>query len=73
MEERKGGIPSEIKAVIAAALARYLHDEKFSFKVVSVKPVQLSQINLWGLEGRRLNMMGRNWPHFVKSSGLRRP
>lgn len=57
MEEKKDTIPPEIKVVIAAALARYLHDEKFSFKVVSIKPVQLSQINLWGLEGRRLNMI----------------
>ncbi|MCR4427788.1 MAG: hypothetical protein NUV68_00360 [Caldiserica bacterium] len=56
MEEKKDTIPPEIKVVIAAALARYLRDEKFSFKVVSIKPVQLSQINLWGLEGRRLNM-----------------
>ncbi len=57
MEEKKETIPPEIKVVIAAALARYLHDEKFSFKIVSIKPVQLSQINLWGLEGRRMNMI----------------
>jgi len=58
MEMGKEEVPPIIKAIIAAALARYLRDEKFSFKVVTIKPVQLSQINFWGLEGRRLNMIG---------------
>jgi len=49
-------IPQEIQVVIAAALARYLKDDKLAFKVVSIKLVQTSQINLWGLAGRQENM-----------------
>lgn len=73
MEEKHQEIPPEVKAVIAVALACYLRDEKLSFKVALVKPVHLSQINLWGLEGRRLNMMSRDWSRFVKSPRFRRP
>lgn len=51
-------IPQEIQVVIAAALARYLKDDKLAFKVVSIKLVQTSQINLWGLTGRQENMGG---------------
>ena len=52
------GRPQEIQVVIAAALARYLKDDKLAFKVVSIKLVQTSQINLWGLTGRQENMGG---------------
>lgn len=58
MKENKV-ISPEIKAVIAAALARYLMDEKLSFRIISIKPVQISQINFWGLEGRLNNMKKR--------------
>jgi ribosome-binding factor A len=50
-------VPEDIQAVIAAALSRYLQDEKLSFKVIAIKPVQSSQINFWGIVGRRDNMM----------------
>lgn len=50
-------VPEDIQAVIAAALSRYLQDEKLSFKVITIKPVQSSQINFWGIVGRRDNMM----------------
>ncbi len=51
-------ISPEIQVIIAAALARYLRDDKLAFKVVSIKLIQTSQINLWGLEGRLENMVG---------------
>ncbi|MEI6310485.1 MAG: hypothetical protein WCP58_12680 [bacterium] len=54
--ENNERIPQEIQVVIAAALARYLKDDKLAFKVVSIKLVQTSQINLWGLAGRQENM-----------------
>jgi ribosome-binding factor A len=50
-------VPEDIQAVITAALSRYLQDEKLSFKVIAIKPVQSSQINFWGIVGRRDNMM----------------
>jgi ribosome-binding factor A len=50
-------VPEDIQAVIAAALPRYLQDEKLSFKVIAIKPVQSSQINFWGIVGRHDNMM----------------
>jgi hypothetical protein len=56
--ENNERIPQEIQVIIAAALARYLKDDKLAFKVVSTKLVQISQINLWGLTGRQENMGG---------------
>ncbi|MFH0803482.1 MAG: hypothetical protein V2A78_14000 [bacterium] len=54
--KKKNGLSPEIEAVIAAALTRYLKDDKLSFQVVSIKPVQTGQINLWALTGRQENM-----------------
>ena len=54
--KKKNELSPEIGAVIAAALTRYLKDDKLSFQVVSIKPVQTGQINLWALAGRQDNM-----------------
>lgn len=54
--KKKNELSPEIGAVIASALARYLKDDKLSFQVVSIKPVQTGQINLWALAGRQENM-----------------
>jgi hypothetical protein len=53
---KKSGVSPEMQIVIAAALSRYLKDDKLSFQVVSIKPVQTGQINLWALAGRQDNM-----------------
>jgi len=54
--KKKNELSPEIEVVIAAALNRYLKDDKLSFQVVSIKPVQTGQINLWALAGRQDNM-----------------
>lgn len=56
-EKQEESIPEEIRIVIAAALAKYLKDDKLAFKVVAIKPVHTSQMNLWGLAGRQENMV----------------
>jgi hypothetical protein len=58
LRDRK--IPSEVMIAIAAALGRYLRDDKLAFRVVSVKPVGLNEINLWALSGRQGNMAAAN-------------
>ena len=57
-ERQEEPIPEDIRIVIAAALAKYLKDDKLAFKVVAIKPVHTSQMNLWGLAGRQENMVG---------------
>jgi hypothetical protein len=54
LRDRK--IPSEVMIAIAAALSRYLRDDKLAFHVVAVKAVHLNEINLWALSGRQENM-----------------
>jgi hypothetical protein len=54
LRDRK--IPSEVVIAIAAALGRYLRDDKLAFHVVSIKPIHLNEINLWALSGRQGNM-----------------
>ncbi len=58
MRDRK--IPSEVVIAIAAALGRYLRDDKLAFHVVSIKPIHLNEINLWALSGRQGNMAATN-------------
>lgn len=49
-------IPPKTIAVITAALGMYLQNEKYDFKVLSVKPVHSADLNFWGLTGRLFNM-----------------
>ena len=56
MAKKKEKIPPDIQVAIAAALGRYLKDDKLSFHVVSIKPVHHSEINLWALVARQENM-----------------
>ncbi|MBI5804782.1 hypothetical protein HZA73_01905 [candidate division TA06 bacterium] len=58
MSQKKENIPAEIQVAIAAALGRYLKDDKLAFHVASIKPVHHSEINLWALAGRQENMGG---------------
>ena len=55
---KKENIPAEIQVAIAAALGRYLKDDKLAFHVASIKQVHHSEINLWALAGRQENMGG---------------
>ncbi len=57
-ESQEELISEEIRVVIAAALAKFLKDDKLAFKVVAMKPLHTSQMNIWGLAGRQENMAG---------------
>jgi hypothetical protein len=58
MTNKKSKIPADVQIAIAAALGRYLKDDKLAFHVVSIKPVQHGNINLWALSGRSDIMTG---------------
>jgi hypothetical protein len=58
MALNKTKISAEVQIAIAAALGRYLKDDKMAFHVASVKPIQHGKINLWALSGRQDMMTG---------------
>lgn len=60
----KGKLPPKLIAVITAALSMHLQNEKLNFKILDIKPVHSSDINIWGLFGRMSNMQRltrNNW------------
>ena len=52
----KNKVSDQTKAVILAALSEYFKNERIEFKVLSVKPIHSSDINLWGIMGRNRGM-----------------
>lgn len=56
MAQKKEKISAEIQVAIAAALGRYLKDDKLAFHIVGIKTVQHSEMNLWALAARQDNM-----------------
>lgn len=52
----KGKVSKKTIAVISAALGMFLQNEKFDFKILNIKPVHSSDLNLWGVIGRVRNM-----------------
>lgn len=49
-------IKDQTKIVIMSALSEYFKAERISFKVLDIKPVHTSDVNLWGINGRNRNM-----------------
>ncbi len=56
MAQKKEKVSAEVQIAIAAALGRYLRDDKLAFHIVGIKAVQHSEMNLWALAGRQDNM-----------------
>ncbi len=54
----KNKIPSKMLAVVTAVLNMHLQNEKLNFKILDIKPVHSSDVNIWGLFGR-MNSMQR--------------
>ncbi|KQC12542.1 MAG: hypothetical protein APR63_02585 [Desulfuromonas sp. SDB] len=54
-------INDQMKIIIMAALSEYFKAERISFKVLDIKPVHTSDVNLWGINGRNRNMGKLNY------------
>jgi hypothetical protein len=54
----KNKVSKKMLAVVTAALSMYLQNEKLNFKILDIKPVHSSDLNIWGLFGR-MNSMQR--------------
>ncbi|MEZ7893426.1 MAG: hypothetical protein QMC67_16955 [Candidatus Wallbacteria bacterium] len=52
----KGKVSAKTVAVVSAALMMHLQKEKSDYRILSIKPVHSSDVNLWGLYGRMTNM-----------------
>ncbi|HOD42438.1 MAG: hypothetical protein BWY32_02954 [bacterium ADurb.Bin243] len=52
----KNKVPKKTMAVITAALSMYLQNEKLNFKILDIKPVHSSDLNIWGLFSRMTGM-----------------
>ncbi|MBN1619797.1 hypothetical protein JW890_03660 [candidate division WOR-3 bacterium] len=49
-------ITEEKTVLIFAALAEYFKNERVACKVLSIKPIHTSEINLWGITRRQIFM-----------------
>ncbi|MBN2363002.1 hypothetical protein JXL83_02595 [candidate division WOR-3 bacterium] len=47
-------IPEEKFVLIFAALSEYFKNERIACKILSIKPVHTSDINLWGITRRQM-------------------